>query len=167
MPVPKPYLAPPVFAPEPNDPTAVVLRVPGYYQIREYTCGFVSTLTVLRYFRRYVPERVLYERLGTNHWGTSQNAIVRELRREGLSASVRYDLDFDRLCGFIDRNRLVVTYHHRLEHWIVVHGYAPEPRRIYVAESLKGMRRVHRWALYGEKLRRFGIVCGPRGRRGR
>lgn len=165
MQAPRPYQAPPYFPAEPRDPTAVTLRVPGYYQVREYTCGFVSVLTVLRYYRRYVPEQELYERLGTNHYGTSQSAIVRELRREGLAVGLHYDLDLEKLQRCIHRNRLVIGYHHRLEHWVVVHGYARNPDRIYVAESLPGMRREHLWSHYGPKLRGFGIVCSPRRRR--
>lgn len=161
----KPYRAPPFYPAEPDDPNAVTLRVAGYYQVREYTCGFVSVLTVLRYYRRYVPEHELYERLGTNHYGTSQSAIVRELRREGLSVGIRYDLDFEKIRDCIDRNRLVIGYHHRLEHWVVLHGYALEPERLFVAESLPGYRREHLWSHYGSKLRGFGIVCSPRPRR--
>ena len=157
----KPYTAPAYYPGVPlHDHTAQVLSLQGFFQVRPYTCGFASTLTVLRYFRRYVPERELYERLGTDSEGTSQTAIIRELRREGLSVSIRYNMDFSRICQAIDSNRLVVGYHHRLEHWVVIHGYARDPDRIFVADSYPGYRREHTWEYYGVKMHGFGIVCG-------
>jgi ABC-type bacteriocin/lantibiotic exporter with double-glycine peptidase domain len=136
--------------------------IPGYYQVRQYTCGYASALTVLHSFRRYVDGRTLYARLGTDHTGTSQTAIVRELRREGVGASLRYDLDFDGLRRVIDQGKLVIGYHHRLEHWVVLYGYGVDPARVFVADPLPTHRQEHRWDDYGPKLRNFGIVCSPR-----
>lgn len=161
----QPYTAPPFYPGVPlGDDTANVLSLRGFYQVRPYTCGFASALTVLRYFRRDVPAPELYERLGTDSEGTSQSAIVREVRAEGLSANIRYDMDFARLCRCIDENRLVIGYHHRLEHWVVIHGYARDPDRVFVADSYPGYRREHWWEQYGVKLGGFGIVCGARRR---
>ncbi len=162
---PKPYTAPAFYPGQPlADDSGRVLNIRGFYQVRPYTCGYASTLTVLRYYRRALTERELYGRLGTNSEGTSQNAIVREIRREGLSANVRYDVDFDRLRRCIDDNRLMVGYHHRLEHWVVVFGYARDPDRVFIADSYPGYRREHTWSQYGEKMAGFGIVCSSRRR---
>lgn len=160
----KPYTAPAYYPGVPQDSSARVLYLRGFYQVRPYTCGFASALTVLRYFRRDVPERELYARLGTDRHGTTQSAIVRELRREGLSLTLRYDLDFDDVQRCIDDNRLILGYHHGIEHWLVIHGYARHPERVYVADSYPGYRREHPWQRYGEKLRGFGIICSPRRR---
>jgi len=162
----KPYTAPPFYPAAPQtDPTVKAVAIPGYYQVREYTCGYAATLMVLHAFRRYVPGRELYERLGTDHYGTSQSAIVRELRAAGIGVNLRYDLDFDRLRREIDRDRLVIGYHHRLEHWVVLYGYGVEPERVFVADPLRHMRNEHSWERYGPKLRGFGIVCTRRRRR--
>ena len=161
----KPYTAPPFFPTiRAADPEVRALAIPGYYQVREYTCGFATTLMVLHYYRRYVEARDLYERLGTDHTGTSQSAILRELRSAGCGASPIYDLDFDRLRSYIDRNRLLISYHHRLEHWVVLYGYGTNPERVFVADPLKSHRAEHRWSEYGPKLREFGIVCSGRAR---
>src|SRR5690606_11088382 len=136
--------------------------VRAYYQVRDYTCGFASTLTVLHSFRRYVDPADLYRRLGTDRSGTRQTAIVRELRAEGLSANLRYDLDFARITRLVDEGALIIGYHFRLEHWLVLFGYRRDPDRVLVADSLPGHRTEHEWAVFGEKLGNFGIVCRPR-----
>ena len=143
----------------------MVLSLAGHYQVRDYTCGYASTLTVLRYYQRYVPERDLYKRLGTNRGGTRQTAIVRELRREGIRVGVRYNLSFDDVARSIDSGRLIIGYHHRLEHWLVLNGYSRERRMLYVVDSLRNHRADHDWEEYGPKLRGFGIVCSTRKRR--
>jgi ABC-type bacteriocin/lantibiotic exporter with double-glycine peptidase domain len=160
---PKPYLAP-LFVPAAPlaDATVKTLTIPGYSQVRQYTCGYASALMVLHYFRRFVPGRTLYERLGTNHTGTSQNAMVRELRRSGIAVNIRYDLNLDVLRRAIDRNKLVVGYHHRLEHWVVLYGYGRDPDRVFVADPLRHLRHEHLWSCYGPKLDGFGIVCSAR-----
>jgi ABC-type bacteriocin/lantibiotic exporter with double-glycine peptidase domain len=163
----KPYTAPAYYPGLPlADRTARVLCLRGFYQVRPYTCGFASALTVLRYYRRDVSERDLYERLGTGHDGTRQTAIVRELRRENLAVRVRYDLDFPAIARCIENNRLIIAYHHRIEHWVVVYGYALAPDRVFVADSYPGYRREHAWTDYGPKMRGFGIICSPRRRSG-
>lgn len=160
---PKPYLAPRFYPAAPQaDPTVKTLSIPGYYQARQYTCGYASTLMVLHYFRRFVDGRSLYDRLGTDHTGTSQSAIVRQLREFGIAANLRYDFDLGVLRRAIDANKLVIGYHHRLEHWVVLYGYGRDPDRVFVADPLQYMRHEHAWSYYGPKLRGFGIVCSPR-----
>lgn len=160
---PKPFAAPP-FYPDAklDDPRCAAMRLRAYYQVRDYTCGFASTLTVLHAFRRYVDPADLYRRLGTDRSGTRQTAIVRELRAENMSANLRYNLDFPRLARVIDEGALVIGYHHRLEHWLVVFGYGRAPDRVLVADPLPGHRSEHAWEVYGPKLAGFGIVCRPR-----
>ncbi len=160
--LPKPHLAPPFYPRVPTeDPTVRAVPIAGYYQVRQYTCGYACTLTVLHAMRRYVDGRELYERLGTDYTGTSQSAIVRELRREGVSANLRYDLDFEGFARAIDAGKLVIAYHARLEHWVVVFGYGRDPERLFVADPLRSHRTEQRWDRYGPKLRGFGIVCSP------
>jgi ABC-type bacteriocin/lantibiotic exporter with double-glycine peptidase domain len=136
-------------------------RLRAYRQVRDYTCGFASALTVLHAFRRYVAPEALYDRLGTDRTGTRQSAIVRELRAEGLSAIVRYDLEFDDIARHVDQGSLLIVYHYNLEHWMVVFGYARGPDRLLLADPWPGHRTEHRWDDYGPKLGGFGIVCRP------
>lgn len=135
------------------------LALPGYYQTRNYSCGYACALMVSRYFDADVIGQELFERLGTGRDGTRQTAIVRELRAHGVRANVRYDVDFDRLRAIIDRGKLVIGYMHDIDHWIVCYGYARAPDRVYLADPRPGEPCAHPWAQAARRLRRFGIVC--------
>lgn len=143
----------------PKDPRVTTLPVSGFRQARDYTCGFATTLMVLRYFGADIPGAELFRRLGTDRDGTRQNAIVRELRAAGLGANVRYDVDFARICRQIDHNKLVVGYLHDDEHWLLIYGYGRDPDRVFVADPHPKRDCEHVWDGYGERLNGFGIVC--------
>lgn len=156
----KPHLAPP-FAPvrREEDDGAVTLEVPGYRQVRSYSCGFASALMVVRYFGVPVAGRQLFDLLGTDRSGTRQSAIVRALRGLGLCASLRYDAHFERLARGIDAGKVIIGYLHDVEHWLVVYGYGRSPDRVFVADPRPGQPCEHSWSLYGERLGGFGIFC--------
>ena len=166
---PQPFLAPPFqVIHRPRDPRVVTLPLFGYRQVKNYSCGFASTLMVARHFRVPIAARELYERLGTSYWGTSQAAIVRALRGIGLRANLRYDVDFERVATAIDRGKVLIGYLEADEHWLVLYGYGRSPERVFVADPRPHYRRCERpWRLYGERLGGFGIVCsaGPSPRR--
>ncbi len=136
--------------------------MPGFRQARTYSCGFASALMVLRYFERDVPALDLFRRLGTGRDGTRQQAIVRELRLLGVSVNARYDVDFDRIQREIDRGKPLIAYLGDLEHWLVIYGYALEPRRVYVADPRPDEACEHTWDAYASRLGCFGMVCSPR-----
>ncbi len=163
--VPKPFTAAPFYPPAPHaDPNVQAKPIRAYAQVRGYTCGFASALTVLHCFQRNVLPKDLYKRLGTNNEGTGQTAIIRELRNSGVSANLRYDLDFAGIRRAIDAGKLIIGYHHRVEHWVVVYGYGQNPERAFVADPVIEWRSEHPWQDYGPKLRGFGIVCSMRRR---
>lgn len=156
----KPHLAPPFLpARRLDDGDVVTLPVPGYRQVRSYSCGFATALMVVRYFELPVAGRELYSLLGTDRTGTRQTAIVRALRGLGLRASVRYDAGFDRLARGIDAGKLVVGYLHDVEHWLVLYGYGRDPDRVFVADPRPGLPCEHLWEDYGARLGGFGIFC--------
>ena len=136
----------------------------AYLQVRGYTCGYASTLTVLHAFQKRIKPIDLYKRLGTDHGGTGQTAIIRELRAGGVSANLRYNLDFEALKRSIDAGKLIIGYHHRVEHWVVIYGYGTSPNRVFIADPVVEWRSEHLWEQYGPKLQNFGIVCSGRRR---
>lgn len=161
--VPKPFTPAPFYPPIPYaDPNVRVRPIRAYAQVRGYTCGFASALTVLHSFQRHIAPGELYQRLGTNRDGTGQTAIVRELRNAGVSANIRYDVDFAALRRIIDAGKLIIGYHHRVEHWVVIYGYGLKPERVFVADPVIEWSSEHLWEKYGPKLSDFGIVCAPR-----
>ncbi len=151
----------PRFAPDLPAPgaRARALALPGYRQARNYSCGYACTLMVVRYYRPEAGGRDLFDRLGTGLDGTRQNAIVRELRASGLSANVRYDVDFARLQREVNQNKLVISYLHDIDHWVVLYGYGLEPSRIYVADPRPQEICQQPWDSFAPRLRGFGIVC--------
>jgi ABC-type bacteriocin/lantibiotic exporter with double-glycine peptidase domain len=164
--VAKPYTAALYHPPAPyGDHNVRVRPIRAYRQVRGYTCGFASALTVLHAFQRNIAPRELYERLGTDREGTGQSAIIRELRRGGLGVNPRYDLDFDALRRAIDQGKLIVGYHHGVEHWVVIYGYGRDPDRVFIADPVVEWRSEQLWSHYGQKLKNFGIVCSGRQRR--
>jgi ABC-type bacteriocin/lantibiotic exporter with double-glycine peptidase domain len=159
----KPHFAPP-FALEHDGPGGPVktLSVPGYRQVRSYSCGYTSVLMIAKYFSPDVHALDLYRRLGTDRDGTRQNAIVRELRSAGISVGVRYDMGFDRVCKSIDLGKPIIAYLNDAEHWLVLYGYGRDPDRVFVADPRPGHRCEELWQSYGPRLGSFGIVCSRR-----
>ena len=159
----KPHFAPP-FALDHReaDDDVTTLAVPGYRQARAYSCGYASVLMVVRHFDPAVRALDLYERLGTGRSGTSQTAIIRELRSAGLSVGVRYDMDFALLEKSIDQGKPVIAYLNDAEHWLVLYGYGRSPERVFVADPRPAHACEQTWQDYGPRLGGFGIVCSRR-----
>lgn len=120
---------------------------------------------IARFFGADTPGRELYDRLGTSWEGTSQGAIVRELRAAGMSANIRYDVCLDRITREIDRGKLLVGYLFDVEHWLVIYGYGRSPDRVFVADPRPQQVCEQPWDEYGERLGKFGIVCSRARRR--
>lgn len=159
----KPYFAPPFGLEHPHaDAEVVTLPIPGYRQVRSYSCGYASVLMVARYFFPDAPALELYRRLGTGTDGTRQTAIVRELRGVGVSVGVRYDMTFDLLCKTIDQGKPIIAYLNDAEHWLVLYGYGRHPARVFVADPRPGHRCQEQWETYGPRLGGFGIACSMR-----
>ena len=120
--------------------------------------------------RHFVPScgaLQLYRSLGTSRDGTRQTAIVRELRGLGISANLRYDIDWHRAVRQIERDKLMIAYLFDDEHWLVVYGYARDPDRVFVADPRPGHACVYPWPSYGRRLGGFAIVCSQGSRRRR
>ena len=162
----KPYSAPPFgLLHRPGDKSVFTLDVPGYRQSRNYSCGYAAVLMVLRYFEKTFTGQSIFDALGTARTGTGQSAIVRVLRRAGVSANVRYDMGFDRIVRSVSAGKVLVSYLVDEEHWVVLYGYGESPSRIYVADPEPGKECEQEWPDYGERLGGFAIVCSDRSKR--
>ena len=137
----------------------------GLHQRDSYSCGFVSTLMVLNYFYPNEIQTGLYEGLGTNEEGTSQNAIIRQLRRRQVSVNTDYAFTHRRLRRAIDKGKLVIGYRHKEEHWIVLYGYGLEPERVFIANPEPYSYTICSWAKISQDLGGFGIICSRRMKR--
>ena len=119
---------------------------------------------VVRYFEKTFTGQSIFDALGTARTGTGQSAIVRVLRRAGLSANVRYDMGFDRLRESLGLGKVLVSYLVDEEHWVVLYGYGESPSRLYVADPEPGKECEQEWSDYGHRLNGFAIVCSDRER---
>ncbi len=146
----------------PGDPFARTLDIVGFRQTRNYTCGYAAALMVVRAYDDNVSAKKLYADLGTARDGTRQNALLREIRKRGVGANVRYDMDFTKMRRAIDRGKLIVGYLFDVEHWLVIYGYGTDPYRVFVADPRPQEICEQLWESYGERLGGFGIVCSRR-----
>src|SRR5438270_10737423 len=77
-----------------------LLDLPAYQQLDDHSCGFVAALTIAQYFDRDVrPEDVLAAVRPSVDSGCDQQRLVRALRRFGVTAEYREDLDQPFLFG--------------------------------------------------------------------
>ena len=156
----EPFSAPPfAVAHEPEDPGVSTLELSGFRQARNYSCGYAAALMILRYFERDLRGRQLFEELGTARDGTSQSAILRVLRAQGLSVNIRYDADFERIIRAIEGGKPCIAYLIDEEHWIVIYGYGRSPERVFVADPEPNKDMVYPWESYGPRLGGFAMVC--------
>lgn len=137
-----------------------VINVPGFHQNDEYSCGFCSVLTVVRYFDISISSRELLKKLKTDYTGTRQNAIIRTLRNLGISANPRYDLTLKLIKKQLNQDKLIIGYHNYCEHWFVIHGYSRDPDCLYIADPSIYFPKIRLWKEDCKNiLKRFGIVC--------
>ena len=143
-----------------QDRNGITLAMEGYRQGRNYACGFASTMMVLRYFQPAADPQYVYRLLGTDRTGTRQSAIVRVLREYGLCVRLRYNLTFAMVRRMIERNKLLISYLHKEEHWVVLYGYGRDPERVFMADPRPGVDEFsYAWSSMSKELRGFSIVC--------
>lgn len=147
---------------QPGDEEVVTLAVPGYRQVRNYSCGYTAVLMVLRHFGSQVAGDKLFAALGTTRDGTGQSAIIKVLRDQGLRAGVRYDIGFADVQRSISLGKVLIGYLADEHHWVVLYGYGDNPQRVFVADPEPGKVCEYVWQSYGERLGGFAIVCSPR-----
>ena len=116
---------------------------------------------VLKHYQRALYGEALFTALGTARDGTGQSAIVRVLRSQGLRASLRYDMSFDRMAASLCAGKVLIGYLQDEEHWLVIYGFGRSPQRVFVADPEPNKLCENLWAQYGARLGGFAIVCSP------
>ena len=151
----------------PNIPSLLTLKLDGYLQSKNYTCGFASLLMVVRYLRVELSNEELFEMLETDRSGTSQSKIIETIRNLNLSANVRYDLDLNGIAKNIQSSKPMIAYLVDEEHWVVIYGCDVEKQKIYLADPRPGFGCEYDWQKKQRALNGFGIVCGSKSRLGK
>lgn len=115
----------------------ICIDVPGYRQLKSYSCGFVSGLMVLRTFYPNASHRKFYQLCDLNpEWGMSTKKVARALRKSGIGVRIRQGLSFDEIADFIEEGQPIITSvrrHKEIQHWIVIYGVNRKTREIFIA----------------------------------
>lgn len=118
------------------DQNAVLLDLPDYRQAKTYTCGLVAGLVVLHYFYPKRSSEAFRKRVApTRDDGVSSRRLVMALRNSGIQVGIRRAMGFEDIAAAIDAGKPVIVTVARSEtedHWIVVGGYARQPKRVFV-----------------------------------
>ena len=118
----------------PNADNVTTLDMSGYYQLREFSCGYTSALMIARYFKCRKSNEKIFEIIGTDEDGTPHYRLVNGLRRLGFRVSQKESLQFELVRNSIDHGFPIITGSPKENHYIVIYGYGVNPRRVFVAD---------------------------------
>lgn len=146
----------------------LTIPVEHFIQQDPFSCGYAACLTALSSFRTLRPSHLesILESLGTDEDGTSQSALIRTLRAEGARVGLYYDLTYSRIQRFLTQNRVIITYDHLVDHWLLLIGVRKRKRIREVLLSDPEHKQVV-WCPYdsiSKRLQGFGITCSPKKR---
>jgi hypothetical protein len=115
----------------------IVLGIPGYRQIKSFTCGFVSGLMVLEGLGKKIDSAKFYKECRPHQtWGISTRKLSRALRKNGIRVKIRQKLKFEEVAEAISAGHPIITTVKRrndIQHWIVIYGVNKNTREIFVA----------------------------------
>jgi hypothetical protein len=143
-------------------PDQQLLDLPAYRQLDDHSCGFIAALTIAQYFDPDIrPEDVLAAVRPSIDSGCDQRRLVRALRRFGVTAEYREDLDRQALFGLAGQGvPVAVTVwlaEYGCDHWAVVRGIDWQQGRVYLVND------EHSSPEKGLPWREFEAVWCPRG----
>jgi hypothetical protein len=137
----------------------IVLSVPGYRQTKSYTCGFVSGMMVLHYFRPESTVKDFYPMCEAHDdWGVSTRKLSMALRKTGIKVSLQKSLTFEDIASFITEGRPIITSikrHGQIQHWIVIYGVNRKTKELFVAGDkfwLSVFKTVLKWNVFRHRL---------------
>ncbi len=119
------------------------LLMPSYCQTDWYSCGPVAAWSVLETFRPDADFAAFYhdcKPLSTE--GTTENKLVRALRKHGVGVSVKRDLNFVKIAEAIDAGYPIITgvgcdENGDGDHWVVIYGVSRKPKRVFVSNIVR------------------------------
>jgi hypothetical protein len=149
------------------DKDAITLKLPGYLQTEDYTCGWVAGLMVLHRFYPEADENLFLKQIRPHiQNGTSTTKLVQALRANNIGVRVHNDLKFSTVVESIKNGSPIITCIEKGDddHWIVIYGVKETPKEVYVAgNSLLGTQ-TYTWVEFRKLMRPrgFGLVCCKR-----
>jgi len=158
---------------KPGDPTVETLKMPVWTQTQSYSCGFVATLMVLRYFHLDFKgaEEVFRDTKPDTEKGVKPGKVIKVLRDYGVQVSKREEMDFADIRDAIDAGRPILTAVNIDEdtaHWVVIYGYGTRKKQVFIAPYSKPFVKCAKalgWDLFRKDFWErpgFGLVCSVR-----
>lgn len=132
----------------------------GYKQWDNFTCGYQAARTVLDILKKPPDSKTLFADLGTNPTtGTSQTALMRELRRRGVRLGLRTQLTLSEVRTHISNRGPIITYDYFQDHWLLLAGHLGQ--LVWVLDS-DGPNRWVPWTTLCHFTYRFGLLCSAK-----
>ena len=149
----------PEFLSRPRHPDVLVLNIPGYRQTKSFTCGFVSGLMVLRYFRADANAKTFYaDCRAHDDWGISTRKVSNALRRQDVGVSLRRNLTFNQIASELEAGRPILTSIKRngqIQHWVVIYGVNKRKKEVFMAGDkfwFSLFKTNHEWKSFRHRL---------------
>jgi ABC-type bacteriocin/lantibiotic exporter with double-glycine peptidase domain len=136
----------------------IVLDIPGYRQIKSYTCGMVSGLMVLHHFNVKIDALKFHDHCRAHQtWGISTRKLANALRKLKIKVSIKKKPTFEVIADAISEGKPVITTvkrRHEIQHWIVIYGVNRKTKEIFVAGDKFWWSREptrHKWEPYRKR----------------
>ncbi len=154
-----------------SGPGETRLLLPSFCQTDWYSCGPVAAWSVVETFHPDADFADFYNDcrpMPTE--GTSENKLVRALRKHGVGVSIRHDLDFDAIASSIEAGYPIITGtghdYPDGDHWVVIYGVARKPKRLFVSNIVRfsspwNSRADFTWGEWKSEWnpRGYGLIC--------
>lgn len=149
----------PEFLTRTRHPDVLILNIPGYRQTKSYTCGYVSGLMVLRYFRTNSDVKTFYaDCRAHDDWGISTRKVADALRKHEIGVSLKRHLTFNQIASEIEAGRPILTSIKRkgqIQHWVVIYGVNKRKKEVYIAGDkfwFSLFKTNHQWKSFRPRL---------------
>lgn len=149
----------PEFLSRARNPDDTVLALKGYRQTKSYTCGFVSGLMALQFFKPKANVKKFYQlcRLDDD-WGASTRKVASALRKSGLQVSIRKSLTLEDIADCLEAGKPILTSIKRqgqIQHWVTIYGVNRKTKEVFVASDkfwFSLFKTITKWNVFRRRL---------------
>jgi len=120
-----------------------MINLKFFWQKKEYTCGPAALRMVFDFFGKKFSEEKLTKKLKSNKKiGTSHQALIQEVRKEGFYCFVHENSSLNNLKDFIEKGFPIIIHYldlsDNVEHYSVVIGF--NKKEIILNDSCNGKK---------------------------
>ena len=114
-----------------------ILKVRRYVQQDDFSCGYHTALSLIRYFNPQASSFDIYRWAGTTIEGTDEHGIINALKKSGLKARQVFNATYNTYAHSIINGCPVVAYSNKLDHWFLLTGICG--RQLLACDSDRGL----------------------------